>query len=74
MHLFNLLPQHRLLVGNLKPQHRLLSTATPLTCKRSTLAAKTFFSIHCSVFKFKSVTKYFAQGILVTQLIIIYDF
>ena len=43
MHLFNLLPQHRLLVGNLKPQHRLLSTATPLTCKRSTLAAKTFF-------------------------------
>ena len=73
MHLFNLLPQHRLLVGNLKPQHRLLSTATPLT-RKSTLAAKNFFSIHYSVFKFKSVTKYFAKGILVTQLIVIYNF
>ena len=26
--------------GGLKPQHRLLSTATPLTCNKSTFAAK----------------------------------
>ena len=74
MHLFNLLPQHRLLVGNLKPQHRLLSTLLRLHAKGLPWLLKHFFSIHCSVFKFKSVTKYFAQGILVTQLIVIYDF
>ena len=60
---------------NLILQHRLLSAATPLTCNNSTLAAKTvFFSIHYYILCFKSVTKYFAQGILVTQLIVIYDF
>ena len=56
----------------LKPQHRLLSTATPLTRNNSTIAAKTlcydtFFNLSFNV------TKYFAQCILVTQLIVIYD-
>ena len=59
----------------LKLQHRLLSTTTPLTCNNSTLAAKTLvFFIHYLIFCFKSVTKYFAKGILVTQLIVIFDF
>ena len=58
----------------LKPQHRLLSTATPLTCNNCTLAAKTLCFDTLLNFRFKSVTKYFAQGILVTQLIVIYDF
>ena len=74
MRLFNLLPQQRLLFENPKPQHLLLSTAIPLTRTMSTLAAKTIFSIHYSVFKFKSVTKYFAQDIIVTELTVIYDF
>ena len=51
------------------------SSATSLTCNNSTLAAKTFFvDILLNLPFFNSVTKYFAQGILVTQLTVIYDF
>ena len=64
---------HCLLVGNLKPQESLFSTASPLNCNKSTLAAKTFL-IHYSIFKSKDVTKYFAQDFVVTELTVIYDF
>ena len=64
---------HCLLVGNLKPQESLFSTACPLNCNKSTLAVKTFL-IHYSIFKFKDVTKYFAQDFVVTELTVIYDF
>ena len=46
---------------------RLLATTLPLLLKRCV-------SIHYSIFRFKSVPKYFPQGILVTQFIFIYDF
>ena len=55
-----------LLQGSEVEQHHLLSTATLLTCNNATLAAKTLF--FNTLFCFKSVTKYFAQPILVTQL------
>ena len=43
-------------------------TATPLTFNRYSayLQLKYCVSMHYSIFRFKSVTKYFAQGILVT--------
>ena len=51
----------------LQPQHRLFSTATPLTCNNSNLVLKLCFDTSF-ILRFKSFTKYFAQGILVTQL------
>ena len=48
----------------------------PLLCLLATslpLLLKHFFSIYYSIFKFKSVTKYFAQDIVVIELIAIYD-
>ena len=35
-----------------------------LTCNNSALAAKHCITIHYSLFRFKSITKYFARGIL----------
>ena len=44
------------------------SPATSLTCSNSTLAAKTLFLDTSFNLSFKSVSKYFAHGILVTRL------
>ena len=49
----------------------------PLLCLLAaiqSLLLKHCVLIHYSIFCFKSVTKYFAQGILVIQSIVIYDF
>ena len=62
------------LAGDFETATRLLLTATQLTCSNSTLAAKTLCFDTCSIFRFKIVSKYFAQGILVTELIVTYDF
>ena len=58
----------------LKTHHRLLSTASPLTYNNSTLAAKILCFDTLLTLRSKSVTKYFAHGILGIELIVIYDF
>ena len=75
----NLLLQQLLLIGILKPHRPLqlqfrLQVQLYLLATSMPLLSKHFFPKHYSLFKVKSNTKYLAQDIVVTQLIIIYDF